>query len=184
MATPSVHSTHLSTTHSFSKTYTPSITLLAGIGVQGDCHSGQTTKHQAQSTSNASAPNLRQVHLIPYELFQDLATHSFSIQPGELGENVTTWGIDLLALSKGTYLYFGAGNDAPIVQVTGLRWPGKGIERHKKGLAEKLVSRENGGNVVCKAGIMGVVIKGGAVKTGDMIRVAAPQGDRVALEPV
>jgi len=123
------------------------------------------------------------VHLIPYELFQDLAAHSFSVQPGELGENITTWGIDLLALSKGTYLYFGPDNDAPIVQVTGLRYPGKGIERHKKGLVEMLVTKR-GGNAMYKAGIMGVVVKGGTVKTGDMIRVAAPQGQKVSLEPV
>ncbi|KAF2710539.1 PK beta-barrel-protein domain-containing protein-like protein [Pleomassaria siparia CBS 279.74] len=186
MATPSVHSTHLSRTHTFSKVYTPSVNLLAGVGVQGDCHSGQTIKHQPQRASNPSLPNLRQVHLIPYELFLEPSVKIFSVQPGELGENITTWGIDLLGLSKGTYLYFGAGNDAPVVQVTGLRMPGKGIERHKKGLLEKLVVnvQGGGGGVSYKAGIMGIVMKGGKVETGDMIRVVQPKGTKTALVPV
>lgn len=177
MAAPTVHSTHLSTSHTFSKTYTPSITLVQGVGVQNDCHSGSTNRH---TSANPSAPNLRQVHLIPYELFTELAaTQHIAIQPGELGENITTYGIDLAALSKGTYLYFGSGEHVPVVQITGTRWPGQGIERHRQGLASKLVS---GGR--SKAGVMGVVVSGGVVKAGDGIRIAEPQGMKVPLGPV
>lgn len=152
--------------------------------MQNDCHSGQTTRHQSQASTNPSAPNLRQVHLIPYELFRDLSSQNITIQPGELGENITTYGIDLVSLSKGSYLYFGQGDDVPIVQVTGLRWPGPGIEKHSKGLKEKVLVKARDGKVVSKVGIMGVVVKGGEVSTGDLIRVVEPQGTRVALEPV
>ncbi|KAF2474857.1 PK beta-barrel-protein domain-containing protein-like protein [Lindgomyces ingoldianus] len=184
MASPYVHSTHLSNTHSFSKTYTPSITLLTGVGVQGDCHSGTKNQKSSQSTTDSSTPNLRQVHLIPYELFTELRAQNFVIQPGELGENITTTGIDLLGLAKGSYLYFGSGDDVPIVQVTGLRRPGPGIEKHKEGLLDKVLLRDGAGRTICKAGIMGVVVKGGKVNTGDMIRVVEPQGRKVGLEPV
>jgi MOSC domain-containing protein YiiM len=197
--TPYVHSTHLSKTHSFSKTYQPSITLVAGQGVQGDCHAGLQTQHLSQASKDPEKPNLRQIHLLPYELFYDLAAQGVAVQPGELGENITTYGVDLTALSRGTLLYFGGGQDddddedededeedeeGAVVVVTGLRNPGRRLDEVKPGLREKLVVRQKGKKTVRKAGVMGIVLRGGAVKQGDMIRVVKPPGEKVPLEPV
>jgi MOSC domain-containing protein YiiM len=188
MTTPQVHSTHLSAKHSFSKDYSPSIQLIAGVGVHGDCHSGSTIQATAARKKNPDAPNYRQIHLLHGELFAELAHAGFAIAPGELGENVTTWGLDLLNLPRGAYLYFGDGggdeNAVPVVQVTGLRNPGKGIEKHKKGLLGNLLIREKGCKTVRKAGVMGIVVRGGIVKGGDVIKVGMPEGEHVALEPV
>jgi MOSC domain-containing protein YiiM len=188
MTTSYVHSTHISATHSFSKTYSPTIQLIPGLGVHGDIHSGPTPQHTSQGKKKSAAPNLRQVHLIHGELFSELAGHGFKIQPGELGENVTTWGVDLLALPAGAYLYFGDGEgvetNIPVVQVTGLRDPGPGIERHAKGLLGKLLVREKGVKTVRKAGIMGIVVQGGTVKAGQVIRVLLPEGEQHSLKPV
>jgi MOSC domain-containing protein YiiM len=180
----SVHSTHIASKHTFSKTYTPSITLIASQGVQGDIHAGTTTQHKSsKSSSSGKSPNLRQVHLLSYELFHSLAADGFTIQPGELGENITTYGIDLLSLAKDSYLYFGAGEDCAVVQVTGLRNPGPGVEKHKTGLLERVKYKGPDGRTVRRLGIMGVVIKGGVVNSGDIIKVIEPE-ERFALEPV
>lgn len=185
MAAPYVQSTHLSSSHTFSKTYHAKIKLIAGIGVEGDCHSGVTVQHTSQYAKEPHAINLRQIHLIQYELFQELASQGYAIEAGQLGENITTWGIDLLSLPRGTYLYFGDGDDVPVVQVTGLRDPGPGIaERYGQALLDKLLIKGKGKKTVRKAGIMGVVAKGGTVKYGDKIRVVMPSGSRQALEPV
>jgi MOSC domain-containing protein YiiM len=146
MAAPYVHSTHRSSNNSFSKVYTPSIKLIANHGVEGDFHAGTTVQQQDLARESPNSPNLRQIHLISYELFQELAPHGYSIQPGELGENVTTYGIDLLGLPQDAYLYFGDGDDMAIVRVTGLRDPGKGIEAHKTGLLEKVKYRSADGS--------------------------------------
>jgi len=121
--------------------------------------------------------------LLSYELFHSLAADGFTIQPGELGENITTFGIDLLALAKGSYLYFGSGDEGAVVQVTGLRNPGQGVERHKAGLLGRVKYKGPDGNTIRRLGIMGVVVKGGVVNSGDVIRVVEPV-ERVALEPV
>jgi len=177
-----VHSTHLSAKHTFSKTYTPSITLVTGVGVQGDAHSGSTIQQTRIQAQSPKAPNLRQVHLIPYELFNDLSPSGFNVSAGELGENITTSGIDLHSLPKGTYLYFGEGDDVPVVQITGLRNPGEGIEKFKEGLLGQVMYNA-GGKTVRRCGVMGVVAKGGQVDTGAKIRAVEPK-ERYALEPV
>lgn len=185
MTAPFVQSTHLSPSHTFGKAYHPQLKLITGIGVEGDCHSGATVKHTSHYAKDPSAFNLRQVHLMPYELLQELASQGYAIRPGELGENITTFGIDLLSLPRGTYLYFGDGSDVPVVQVTGLRDPGPGIaQRYGQALVDKLRTQGKGKKTVCKAGIMGVVAKGGMVKYGDKIRLVMPSGTRQALEPV
>ncbi|KIW01713.1 uncharacterized protein PV09_06890 [Verruconis gallopava] len=183
MTTPRVHSTHRSSDGSFSKTYTPSIRLITNYGVEGDFHAGSTVRQQDRARENPNSPNLRQIHLIPYELFNELSTYGYTIQPGELGENVTTYGIDLLSLPRDTYLYFGSGDDMSIVRITGLRDPGKGVEQHKSGLLGKLKYRAEDGSIVRKCGVMGVVAQGGAIKTGDSIRVVYPE-QRYGLAPV
>jgi MOSC domain-containing protein YiiM len=184
MAMPKVHSTHISTTHSFSKSYSPSITLIAGHGVEGDCHSGQTIQQTRAAKKTPAAPNLRQVHLIPYELFASLANSRITISPGELGENITTYGIDLHGLSRGSYLYFGDDDDeGPIIQITGLRNPGKGVEKYKEGLSQYLKWNDPRGNTVMRCGVMGIVLRGGEIEGEDNIRVVS-QGDFVPLGPV
>lgn len=183
MPAPYVHSTHRSSSGSFSKSYTPSIQLVANHGVKGDFHAGKTVKQQDLARASPGAANLRQVHLINYELFQSLAADGYTIQPGELGENVTTYGLDLLSLPRDTYLYFGEGDDMAIIRVTGLRDPGKGVEQHKSGLLSRVKYRTEDGTVVRRCGIMGVVAQSGVVNTGSGIRVVYPE-ERYALGPV
>jgi MOSC domain-containing protein YiiM len=176
----SVHSTHVAAKHTFSKTYTPSITLVAGQGVEGDCHAGTTLQNTTSKSS--SEPNLRQVHLLNYELFTSLAGDGYTIQPGQLGENITTYGVDLLALPTGSYLYFGSGDEGPAVQITGLRNPGPGVEKFKKGLLERVKYKVDG-NTVRRLGVMGTVVRGGVINSGDTIRIVEPE-ERYALQPV
>jgi MOSC domain-containing protein YiiM len=184
MATgPYLHSTHRSSTSSFSKTYTPSIQLIAHHGVHGDFHAGPKVKQRDLAAASPSSPNLRQIHLIPYELFNELAPHGFGIGPGELGENVTTYGIDLLGLPRDTYLYFGSGEEMAVVRVTGLRDPGKGVEKHREGLLGRVKYLAGDGTVVRRCEVMGVVAQGGTIKSGDVIRVVYPEV-RYALGPV
>src|SRR6476659_2711295 len=94
--------------HSFSKTLAPEIRLVAGLGVEGDGHFGETVQHRSRVRADPSQPNLRQAHLIQAELFDELADKGFTITPGELGENITTRGIDLLGLPAGAILRIGA----------------------------------------------------------------------------
>src|SRR5690606_39532239 len=94
--------------------------MLEGLGVEGDAHMGVTVKHRSRVAADPSQPNLRQVHLIHAELLDELKEKGFTIVPGEMGENVTTRGIDLLALPTGTKLHIGAN---AVVKVTGLRNP-------------------------------------------------------------
>lgn len=183
MSAPYVHSTHRSSNSSFSKAYVPSIRLIANHGVEGDYHAGTTVRQQDLARKSPTSPNLRQVHLISYELFSELAPQGYAIQPGELGENVTTYGVDLFSLPRDSYIYFGDGDDMAIVRVTGLRDPGKGIERHKAGLLGKVKYKSTDGRTVRRCGIMGVVAQSGTIKTGDPIRIVYPEQAQ-ALGPV
>lgn len=157
--------------YSFTKPGRPSIRLLAGLGVEGDVHAGTTVKHRSRVAQDPTQPNLRQVHLMHEELFTEVAEHGFEVFPGELGENITTSGIDLLALPTGAVLHIGSG---AIVEVTGLRNPCIQIDRFQNGLLKQLVRHDAAGNLVRKAGIMGVVIAGGEVRPGDEIVVELP----------
>ncbi|MGP3971847.1 MOSC domain-containing protein [Streptomyces sp. 6N223] len=168
--------------HSFSKANRKSITLLAGLGVAGDAHAGVTVKHRSRVAQDPSQPNLRQVHLIHEELFEEVAREGFTVSPGELGENITTRGIDLLALSAGTLLRIG--EDDAVVEVTGLRNPCSQIDGFQHGLLKQVVFRDEAGNLVRKAGIMGFVVRGGEVRPGDAIRVEPPTGPHRPLDRV
>ncbi|MCJ1405643.1 hypothetical protein MMC11_008872 [Xylographa trunciseda] len=182
----SVIATSLSLTHTFSKTSLSSITLLPGLGVQGDCHSGITVQHRSRLHIKPAPPNLRQVHLIHSELFSELSGlearskgEAFVVKPGDLGENITTMNLDLLALSAGTKLHFlGKENECgehPIVRITGLRNPCPQIDGFANGLKEKCLLRDGDRQIVGrKSGIMGVVEVGGEVRVGDTIVVEAP----------
>ena len=169
-----------SPTHSFSKASELGILLVAGRGVDGDAHAGETVKHRSRVARDPNQPNLRQVHLIHDELFEELSAKGYAIAPGQLGENVTTQGIDLLGLPTGTRLRFG---DA-VVQVTGLRNPCTQLDRFAPGLMRAVLGRDANGQLVRKTGIMTIVIVGGMVCPGDRIGVELPAPPHVALEPV
>jgi len=167
--------------HRFSKTPTDQITLIAGHGVDGDAHAGATVKHRSRVRWNKTAPNLRQVHLLHAELFDELAEQGYDVQPGQLGENITTRGLDLLTLPTGTLLTLGA---TATVEVTGLRNPCVQIDRFQDGLLTKVLLQDEDGRPIRKVGIMGVVVHGGAVTPGDPITLEVPAEPHRALKPV
>ncbi|MEV6315329.1 MOSC domain-containing protein [Streptomyces sp. NPDC051776] len=167
--------------HGFSKPTRDSITLLAGLGVEGDAHLGVTVQHRSRVAQDPTQPNLCQVHLIQEELFSEVAGAGFFVRPGELGENVTTAGIDLPALPVGTLLRLGG---KAVVEVTGLRNPCLQIDMFQDGLLRQVVRRDEDGRIVRKAGIMGIVLTGGKVRPGDPIGVELPAGPHRPLERV
>ena len=167
--------------HSLVKPNESSITLVAGLGVEGDAHQGTTVKHRSRVKLNPTAPNLRQVHLIHTELHDELREMGFVIVPGQMGENVTTSGVDLLGLATGTRLHLGA---SAVVEITGLRNPCAQLDKIQKGLMAATLGRDEHGNLVRKAGIMGIVLAGGEIRPGDPIRVEPPPPPHRALAPV
>jgi MOSC domain-containing protein YiiM len=170
-----------SATYTFTKPNEGSIRLLAGLGVEGDVHQGVTVQHRSRVARDPNQPNLRQVHLIHAELHDELRAAGFEVTPGDMGENVTTRGIDLLALPTGTLLHLGA---EAVVEVTGLRNPCLQLDIFQDGLLKAVLDRDEDGNLIRKAGIMSIVRTGGEVHTGDEIRVELPAGPHTALEPV
>jgi len=167
--------------HTLAKATTPSIRLLAGLGVEGDAHLGKTIRHRSRVARDPTRPNLRQVHLIHGELHDELAATGFAVAAGEMGENVTTRGLDLLALSAGTRLRLG---EEALVEVTGLRNPCAQLDGIQPGLMAATLARDEDGELVRKAGVMAVVLAGGVVRPGDAIRVEPPPGPQRPLEPV
>ena len=179
--TPTVLAVHRSGAHTFSKPVQDSITLIAGLGVEGDAHCGATVKHRSRVERDPNQPNLRQVHLVHTELFDELGAASLSVAPGDIGENVTTRGIDLLALPAGSLLHLGA--DA-VVEVAGLRNPCYQLDDFQKGLMAATLDRDANGDLVRKAGVMTIVRRGGKVRAGDMISVELPPEPHQLLKPV
>ena len=167
--------------HTMSKPNEESIRLLAGLGVEGDAHSGASVKHRSRVKRDASQPNLRQVHLIHAELHDELREAGFRISPGQMGENVTMRGIDLLGLPTGARLHLGG---TAVVEVTGLRNPCGQLNGIEPGLMAATLGRDENGDLVRKAGIMGVVIAGGEVRPGDRVRVELPPLPHHLLAPV
>ncbi|HEX8744367.1 MAG TPA: MOSC domain-containing protein [Thermoleophilaceae bacterium] len=157
-----------------------SIVLVEGLGVEGDAHSGATVQHRSRVRRDPTQPNLRQVHLIHSELHDELRARGFAVGPGQMGENVTTRGIDLLGLPTGTRLELGA---SAVVEITGLRNPCKQLDGIQPGLMAATLDRAADGSLIRKAGIMAVVVAGGEVRAGDPIAVELP-AERRALEPV
>lgn len=167
--------------HTLAKPNADKIRLLAGLGVEGDAHSGATVKHRSRVARDPSQPNLRQVHLVHAELHDILREQGFTVTAGQMGENVTTRGVDLLALPTGARLRLG---DAAIVEVTGLRNPCAQLDRIQPGLMGATLERARDGSLIRKAGIMGIVLEGGDVRPGDPIRVELPAEPHRALAPV
>ena len=170
-----------SKSHSFSKRPEAWIRLIAGLGVEGDAHAGATVKHRSRVARDPNQPNVRQVHLMHAELFDELREQGFNVGAGELGENITTRGLDILALPRGTRLRIGR---EAIIEVTGLRNPCVQIDRFQGGLLSAVAGRDASGNIVRKTGVMSVVIAGGDVQVGDAISVELPEGPRRALDVV
>jgi MOSC domain-containing protein YiiM len=167
--------------HSFSKTTRDRIHLLPGLGVEGDAHAGETVKHRSRVARDPTQPNLRQVHLIHAELFDELRVAGFDVSPGTMGENVTTAGLDLLSLPTGTTLRLGP--DAAI-EVTGLRNPCLQLDRFQPGLMNAVLGRGPDGELIRKAGIMGIVLTGGEVRPDHPVEVLLPAEPHVALAVV
>jgi MOSC domain-containing protein YiiM len=177
----SVATVSLRSGHHFSKTPSLGIRLLTGLGVAGDGHLGETVQHRSRVRKDPTQPNLRQVHLLHTELFDELRARGFIVKAGDLGENITTEGIDLLALPTGTRLHLGA---SAVVEVTGLRNPCIQIDHFQKGLMAATLDKDADGNLIRKAGIMSIVIADGDVRPGDAIRIELPEKPHRPLLPV
>ncbi|GAB3796852.1 MOSC domain-containing protein [Humibacter antri] len=180
-AAPRVVSVSRDDGHRFTKHRVDRIRLIKGWGIEGDAHAGTTVQHLSRIARDPHQPNLRQVHLIHSELFDEVRRNGFDVKPGEIGENITTVGLDLLALPTGTVLHIGEGAS---IRLTGLRNPCEQINGLAPRLMKELVFRRSDGTVVRKAGVMSVVLSGGVVRPGDAVRVELPSRDHIAMEPV
>ena len=180
-APPRVEAVCRDAAHRFGKPPHESIRLLAGLGVEGDAHCGERVRHRSRVARDPMRPNLRQVHLIHAELHDELRRLGFRIAPGEMGENVTTRGLDLLGLPRGARLHLGA---AAVLEVTGLRNPCAQLDRFRPGLMAAVLGRDAEGRLLRKAGVMAVVLEGGEVRPGDPIRAEQSAHPHRSLEGV
>jgi hypothetical protein len=176
-----VASVSLDGRHGFSKPVRESISLLAGLGVEGDAHMGVTVKHRSRVAQDPSQPNLRQVHLIHGELHDELAAGGFDVGPGDMGENITTRGVDLLGLPRGAVLRIGP---SAVIEITGLRNPCAQLDRFRSGLTAAVLGRAADGSLIRKAGVMAIVLADGVVRAGDQIVTELPPPPHAALERV
>ncbi|MQA74367.1 MAG: MOSC domain-containing protein [Solirubrobacterales bacterium] len=158
-----------------------SVRLLTGLGVDGDAHLGATVQHRSRVARDPSQPNLRQVHLIGAELHDELRRDGFAISPGEMGENLTTRGIDPLALPSGARLLLG---ESARIEVTGLRNPCSQLDGIQPGLMAATLDRDADGELIRRAGVMAIVLAGGEVRPDDRVRVRLPPEPHRALDPV
>ncbi len=177
----SVLAVSASGTHTMIKPNQTSVRIIEGLGVEGDAHQGETVKHRSRVARNPNQPNLRQVHLIHGELLDELREKGIEVEPGRMGENVTTRGIDLLALPLGTRLFLGA--DAMVI-LTGLRNPCAQLDGVQPKLMAAVIDKDDDGKPVFKAGVMSIAVTGGEVRPGDEIRVELPAGAQVPLKQV
>ena len=178
---PTVTAVSRSSSHTFSKATDYRIRLLAGLGVEGDAHLGPRVRHRSRVTRDPRQPNLRQVHLLQAELHDELREAGFTVRAGQMGENITTCGVDLLALPTGTRLHLG---DTALVEVTGLRNPCSQLDTFRPGLMAAVLAHDELGNLIRKAGVMAIVLATGDVQAGSLIVVELPPQPHVALEPV
>ncbi len=177
----SVISVSKSPKHTFNKFVCPEINLLKGLGVERDAHMGKKVKHRSRVAKDPNQPNLRQVHLIQSELFDELKDRGYMVSPGQMGENITTRGIDLLTLPTNTILSIG---ESASIQIKGLRNPCKQIDSIQEGLMNEVIDRDSNGNLIRKSGVMGIVLEGGIIREGDSISIEFPPKPFKALERV
>ncbi len=176
-----VYAVSKSDKHTFSKKPADAIFLIKGEGVEGDAHRGVTVKHRSRVEVDPTQPNLRQVHLIHNELINELQAKGFDVKPATMGENITTLGIDILALPRDTILQIGP---EARLKVTGLRNPCNQLDHYQKGLTAAVLDRDEQGRLVRKAGIMAIVLQSGIVRKGDTIEVHLPLEPHHPLERV
>lgn len=176
-----VQSVHRSPTHTMAKYSEDQISLIEGLGVDGDAHAGKFVKHRSRIHLLPRKPNLRQVHFIHNELIDELQSKGFKVAPGIMGENITTSGLDILGLPEGTILHIG---ETAKVRVTGLRNPCKQLDGIQNGLMKAVLDKTPSGELIRKAGIMSVVIEGGDIRPGDPIIVHLPEGPFKPLDRV
>jgi hypothetical protein len=172
---------HRSRDHRFAKATETMLALIAGLGVDGDAHQGAAVQQRSRVAVDPSQPNLRQVHLIAVELYDELRQRGFTVSPGQMGENITTRGVDLLGLPTGTILRLG---DRALVALTGLRNPCLQLDQFEPGLMAAVLDRDDAGHLVRRAGVMAVVLLGGAVAVDDQISASLPPGPLIPLGPV
>lgn len=167
--------------HRFYKQPVPDLTLIAGQGVLGDAHCGVTVKHRSRVARDPTQPNLRQVHLIGAELLDEVTAKGLPVAPGEMGENVTLRGLDLLSLPRGTVLHLGR---EAAIELTGLRNPCAQIDAFRPGLLAEMLPRGADGQVIRRAGVMAVVRNGGVIRVGDAVAVVLPDAPHQPMTPV
>lgn len=170
-----------STEHKFTKANRESIQLLTGLGIEGDSHMGETVKHRSRVAVDPNQPNLRQVHLIHAELHNELQALGFMVSAGQMGENITTRGVNLLSLPTGTRLHLG---DTAVVELTGLRNPCDQLDQFQAGLMAAVLGRDEYGQLIRKAGVMSIVIVGGEVRPSNPIRIELPPEPHYSLDRV
>jgi MOSC domain-containing protein YiiM len=182
-STPTVISVNSKDTPGVGKMPRESVTLVAGHGVEGDYHAGANVRHRSRAAANPDEPNLRQVHLMHAELFDEVAPLGIRVEPGNMGENITTRGLALLDLAPGTRLHLG---DSAVIEITGCRNPCAQLDAIDERLLAQVALKADDGSIIRKAGIMAIVLEGGVVRPGDAIRVEAPSGAAAAerLQPV
>jgi len=180
MTNPTVIAVASDTGHNIVKPVQESITLIAGWGVEGDAHAGKTIQHRYDKRRNPDAPNLRQVHLMHGELFDQVADLGMEIGPGQMGENITTRGIDLLSLPRGTHLKMGEA----VIEITGLRNPCKYLNNIAPGLMKACIDKYDDGDIFPQSGVMGIVIGGGEIRAGNDIQIKTPPEPHQRLKPV
>ena len=180
MSQPKVIAVASDTVHNIAKPVQESIKLVAGWGVEGDAHAGKTVQHRHDKHKNPEAPNLRQVHLMHSELFDQVERLGLEVKPGEMGENITTRGVDLLNLPRGAQLKIGEA----LIEVTGLRNPCKYLNQIVPGLMKACISKHNDGSIFPQSGVMGVILADGEVKAGDNIHIIIPSEPHERLKPV
>ena len=179
---PRVHAVSLSPRHGFSKSPQLAIRLLAGEGVEGDAHCGRTAQHLYRMRQDPTQPNLCQVHLLAREFLDELAAKGHAAGPGDLGENVLTTNLDLLALPLGAVLRLGS---EAVVEVTGQRTPCSQIDGFQRGLQQHCWGPRDAANKrTRRAGIMGIARTGGLVHPGDAITIELPSKPHSPLPAV
>jgi len=176
--TPHIVSVQVGGKHDFSKAATEAIRLIENYGVEGDAHAGATDQHLYHIRRFGSHPNLRQVHLIQAEFFDQVFAHGHTVGPGDLGENIATRHIDLLSLPTGTRLRLGP---EAVIELTGLRNPCHQIDTFQSGLLQHCKTVTPDGAVARKAGVMSIVLQGGVVRPGEFIEVEMPPEPHVPL---
>ena len=147
------------------------INLKKGLGVEGDAHCGEKVKHLFDAKKNPDKLNFRQVHLIHSELHLELSIKGLLINPGEMGENITTSGIDLLNLPLDTVLSIG---ETAKIKITGTRKPCNQLNQIQGGLMNAVIGKDAEGDVLFKAGVFGVVLQDGDVRVSDDILIELP----------